>query len=242
MTYSIKITNKNIDYDVTPEVIDLSTISPTLITNPDIPYAEYASDVQNESTSVFIPLYKRSQYVELKAGSVLIIQTEDSDEAIYYRNMELDNVTILCDPDPMGGNVGPEPSGSFTSIHYPWSNNSDNHAINMMIARSNDGVYDFRADGPYFPDELMSTSPYGISCLDPVKKIIFGPPTSYTITPAEDFDGFYDSELNKKSYTGDTITPGDGKAYRVFLDLYSNAVTVKRFNSYNFNDHLWICE
>ena len=145
----------------------------------------------------------------------------------------------------VAGNIGPEPEpgDSFSSIHYPWSRYDKNYAIDMMIARSDDGVYDFRVDeGPYFPDKKMSTSPSGISCLDPAKKIIFGPPTCYTITPAEDFDGFYDSELNEKTYTGDTITPGDGTAYRVDLDMYTQEITVKCFSEYDFNDHLWICE
>lgn len=104
MTYTITITNKNICYDVRGvEVIDLSTISPSLITKPDVPYVEYQGDMSQENTSVYVPLYKRFQYVELKASSILVIQTEDSDEAIYYRNLVLGNVTILCDPDPISG-------------------------------------------------------------------------------------------------------------------------------------------
>ena len=174
MTYSIKITNTNVDDNVVPEVLDLSTISPTLITDPDTPYEEYSGDVSNKSTSVFIPLYKRSQFVELKAGSKLVIYTEDSDEAIYYSNMKLDGANIECDTVEStinatksvskGGSEEPtEPHFSYFMTMYPSISSA------CIFLYEENGIYTITKD--MFYDGMVI---YTV-CLTPVKQLIVVP-------------------------------------------------------------------
>lgn len=49
-------------------------------------------------------------------------------------------------------------------------------------------------------------------------------------TPDINFDGFYKNG-SKKTLTGDTITPGDGKLYRMDYDGYSNTWAITKFDS-----------
>lgn len=52
-------------------------------------------------------------------------------------------------------------------------------------------------------------------------------------TPAETFDGFYHGD-NEMSLYGDTITPGDGYAYKAVVDRtseYPNRVTITKYST-----------
>lgn len=102
MTYTITITNSKIGM-TSAQILYLSTISPSLIVNPDKPYEEYVSDVKLDSTDIYVPLYKRNQLVKLPANSVLVIYTEDSEESAYYKSQRLDGSSVLVDPDPITG-------------------------------------------------------------------------------------------------------------------------------------------
>ena len=102
MTYTVTITNSKIGM-TSAQILYLSTISPSLIVNPDKPYEEYVSDVKLDSTDIYVPLYKRNQLVKLPANSVLVIYTEDSEEAAYYKSQRLDGSSVLVDPDPITG-------------------------------------------------------------------------------------------------------------------------------------------
>lgn len=102
MTYTVTITNSKIGM-TSAQILYLSTISPSLIVNPDKPYDEYVSDVKLDSTDIYVPLYKRNQLVKLPANSVLVIYTEDSEEAVYYKSQRLDGSSVLVDPDPITG-------------------------------------------------------------------------------------------------------------------------------------------
>ena len=102
MTYTVTITNSKIGM-TNAQILYLSTISPSLIVNPDKPYEEYVSDVKLDSTDIYVPLYKRNQLVKLPANSVLVIYTEDSEDAAYYKSQRLDGSSVLVDPDPITG-------------------------------------------------------------------------------------------------------------------------------------------
>ena len=102
MTYTVTITNSKIGM-TSAQILYLSTISPSLIVNPDKPYEEYVSDVKLDSTDIYVPLYKRNQLVKLPVNSVLVIYTEDSEEAAYYKSQRLDGSSVLVDPDPITG-------------------------------------------------------------------------------------------------------------------------------------------
>ena len=107
MTYTIKITNKNTDPNSkTADTIYFDSISPSLIIDPDTSYAEFIKDMTIRDGSICIPLWERQQFVRIPPNSVLIINTDDSSEAIYYRQMTVNNTAILVDPDPIQGSSG----------------------------------------------------------------------------------------------------------------------------------------
>ena len=91
--------------------------------------------------------------------------------------------------------------------------NSDNEDKKVAIRRSNNGVYN------------ISNSRNIEILLDPVVKIDvvddYGQFPSISFTPAEDFDGIYKFGT-KRNPTGDTITAGDGKLYKYYLDSWAS--------------------
>lgn len=107
MAYVIKITNKNNDpNNVSLSKLYLGNIAPSLIVNPDTPYNNYETDMSLSDGSVLVPLYQRQQFVKIPVSSVLVINTDNSDEAIYYAQCKVSNSVILVDPDPFGGSSG----------------------------------------------------------------------------------------------------------------------------------------
>lgn len=107
MAYTIKITNKNTDPNSrTADTIYFDSISPSLIIDPDTPYAEFINDMTFRDGSICIPLWERQQFVRIPPNSVLIINTDDSSEAIYYRQITVNDTVILVDPDPFQGSSG----------------------------------------------------------------------------------------------------------------------------------------
>lgn len=107
MAYVIKITNKNNDpNNASLSKLYLDSIAPSLIINPDTPYSNYESDMALSDGSVLVPLYQRQQFVKIPISSVLVINTDNSDEAIYYAQCKVNNSAILVDPDPFGGSSG----------------------------------------------------------------------------------------------------------------------------------------
>lgn len=107
MAYVIKITNKSNDpNNVSLSKLYLGSIAPSLIINPDTPYSNYESDMSLSDGSVLVPLYQRQQFVKIPVSSVLVINTDNSDEAIYYAQCKVNNSVILVDPDPFGGSSG----------------------------------------------------------------------------------------------------------------------------------------
>lgn len=101
--YTIKITNGNSDptYVGTKQLTlaDLAVISPTGITTPQTPYAEWVADTTAQlDGSVQIPAWKRSgtQYFVLPAASVVEFKTDIADEAIFYQGLtgKYENVKV----------------------------------------------------------------------------------------------------------------------------------------------------
>ena len=112
MAFTITIINGNSDptYAGTKQLTlaDLAVISPTGITTPQTPYAEWVADTTALlDGSVAIPAWKRSgtQYFVLPAASKVVFTVEDTcaDEALFYRNMigKFENVTITVATDPV---------------------------------------------------------------------------------------------------------------------------------------------
>jgi len=101
--YTIKITNGNSDptYVGTKQLTlaDLAVISPTGITTPQTPYAEWVADTTAQlDGSVQIPAWKRSgtQYFVLPAASIVEFTTDIADEAIFYQGLtgKYENVKV----------------------------------------------------------------------------------------------------------------------------------------------------
>ena len=87
---------------------DLAVISPTGITTPHTPYAEWVADTTALlDGSVAIPAWKRSgtQYFVLPAASKVVFTVKETcvDEVLFYRNMigKFENVTITVSADPV---------------------------------------------------------------------------------------------------------------------------------------------
>lgn len=101
--YTIKITNTKSNPTVLGNpVLDLVIISPTLVTTPQTPYDNYISDMLTVTPgTISIPLYKREQFFNLPAASVLTITTDDGQEALYYENMELEGAVVTVTTAPV---------------------------------------------------------------------------------------------------------------------------------------------
>lgn len=52
-----------------------------------------------------------------------------------------------------------------------------------------------------------------------------------TFTPAEDFDGLYNSRGNKYTFTGDEVTAGDGYCYVAKITEYNSTYVMKKTNN-----------
>lgn len=103
MLYTIKFTNthKTINLDQIVKY-DLSTISPTLIV--DSTYVSHVSDqFDNTDDFISIPLYKRNQFCLLPSNSSLTIETENNQEAIYYKQLTIDSCHIDISDSSGGG-------------------------------------------------------------------------------------------------------------------------------------------
>ena len=116
MTYTITIYNKkavaeysNKDYN--------AIISPTLITNSNYPYKEYDIDMMNKAGFVLIPLYKRQEYCAIPLSSSLTINSDSTDEALYYREVSVDGATITITPDPVSEKGSTDYGLLFNSIN-----------------------------------------------------------------------------------------------------------------------------
>ena len=104
MTYTIRITNKYVDPSVTGlNEFYLNGISPQLVSSFNTTYEDFISDMEITDTSLYVPLYERNQVVKLPASSVLIITTENANEAVYYNTLTLNNSMILINPAPIEG-------------------------------------------------------------------------------------------------------------------------------------------
>ena len=100
--YTIKITNQNTNPKVLTDTLDLTTISPTGITTPQTPYEEYVADMATVGDgSITFELYDKFQFYKLDASSILTITTDNGDEALYYKGLNLDGAKIVITSDPV---------------------------------------------------------------------------------------------------------------------------------------------
>lgn len=108
--YTVTITNGNSDptFVGTKQLTlaDLAVISPTGITTPQTPYAEWVADTTAQlDGSVQIPAWKRSgtQYFVLPAASVVTFTTDIADEAIFYQGLtgKYANVSVIVEDAPI---------------------------------------------------------------------------------------------------------------------------------------------
>lgn len=102
-TVTIKLANTNTN----PLVlgggkIDTTVISPTGITTPDTPYVEYVADSQTITDgTISVPAWKKFQFFHIPAGATATVETDNYDEAIYYKGLDIEGLTVTVDPDPI---------------------------------------------------------------------------------------------------------------------------------------------
>ncbi len=115
MTYTITIYNKKVVAEYSNKDYN-AIISPTLITKPDYPYKEYDIDMLNKAGFVLIPLYKRQEYCAIPLSSSLTINSDSTDEVLYYREVSVDGATITITPDPISEKGSTDYGLLFNSI------------------------------------------------------------------------------------------------------------------------------
>lgn len=187
MMYTITITN-NIHDGRMLNITDISTISSCSLTDPDITYIEHIGDIACDESYVSVPMYKKFQFVKLPPSNVLIIQTEDSDEAMYYCGLSLDNASILCDPDPVGGEsadivsalkdlyigLGGSPesvesiysiAGVISSISTMYGGN-ESYSIPQSIENVSEVANNIGSSGPTFSKVKVETDNYCYTMLN----------------------------------------------------------------------------
>ena len=107
MTYTIRVSNKSVDPSSTSlNTLYFENISPALISDITTTYENFIQDMTITDNSIYVPLYNRDQVVKVPPNSVLIITTDNTDEAIYYRSLTIKNSSILINPDPMKDSSG----------------------------------------------------------------------------------------------------------------------------------------
>lgn len=160
-TYTITIVNKNVaPVDVVGEGYKpIVVISPTGVTTPDTPYAEWVADNTSRlDGSVAIPAWKKLQYFILPAASKLVIATEISDEAVYYQGLvgKFENVDIK-----IGTNNADAPISTYAlSIAYTNSQatvGTETAAPTVKLVTNGVAGADFSADKTFtISDETLA--------------------------------------------------------------------------------------
>lgn len=69
--------------------------------------------------------------------------------------------------------------------------------------------------------------------VNPLKKFTCGQSAELKIvfTPANDYDGFYKRVGGKISFSGDSVTPGDGYAYEAVINFMGNTYTMTKLSN-----------
>lgn len=103
MAITITLTNTNENpFVLGGGKIDTTVISPTGLTTPDTPYLEYVSDSQTITDgTVIVPAWKKFQFFAIPAGTIVTLETEISDEAIYYANLEIEGLNVVVSENPI---------------------------------------------------------------------------------------------------------------------------------------------
>ena len=133
MLYTIRISNKSVDPNsVNLETLYFENISPTLLSNIETTYEDFISDMTITDNSIYIPLYNRTQVVKIPVNSVLVINTDSTNEAIYYRSLEVNNSLILINPDPMTDTSGAtliEKTITSNGTYYATDDDADGYSM-----------------------------------------------------------------------------------------------------------------
>lgn len=97
-TYNITI--KNTGSVASSVDVDTIVISPSGITTPTTPYAEFVSDMTSVAAgTLLIPAFNRLQYIVVPVGGTATFEVTDYREAAYYQNMKFDDVEITVTPE-----------------------------------------------------------------------------------------------------------------------------------------------
>lgn len=92
MSYTITITNT---YKQASTQSAQGAISPAMTYIPSSGLEDYISDaIRKDGGFVSIPLYKRGQFANIPPNSILTLYTDNSNEAIYYQELKLENGSI----------------------------------------------------------------------------------------------------------------------------------------------------
>ena len=216
-TKTIKLANTWSSGTITNPIV---VTNPIPVTTPNTPVQDWIDDCLTlKDQTIYVPCYDKNAYYEIPVGTIIEIETDDYDEAIYYENLKLDNLKVI---PPQSSDDYIFSLLKFQSAHYIHSHNNPDYYYCEVV----DTRVLYEESGNYVIDISALDVPYNIwydvpnvICLTPVKTITFtssNPPDYQKIyqvlfTPDVDFVRPDDWDTSNEISTG--FVPGDGKAY-----------------------------
>ena len=217
MLYTIKFTNthKAINLDQIVKY-DLSTISPTLIV--DSTYVSHVSDqFDNTDDFISIPLYKRNQFCLLPANSSLTVETENSQEAIYYKQLTIDNCHIDVSDSSSGGGGG----------------ECDNEFVKMLLSNDFSPVNNTLA----IPDYVQTIDASAITWSSKCSSLVMNNSLDITAKGSRMFEPPYQSQVVDIA----RFSEDDGKASVIYTFKEDHGVTYADMNP-NLSTYIKDCD
>ena len=156
---------------------------------------------------------------EYKNGNWIKVATTSENETTTKSNKITDNGDY---------NIPNNDSTGFNDVSVDVAGGVEFNKINVFVPRSS-----FHVDVINNTDStIVETKWEYSSCtfVNPLKKFTCGESAGLKIvfTPTNDYDGFYKRLGGKISFSGNTVTPGDGYAYEAAIDFMGNTYTMTK--------------
>ena len=138
---------------------------------------------------------------------------------------QINKINKHLDETALGGRDIAEAVSKFADVE---SGGVEFNKINVIVPRTS-----YHVDVINNTDStIVETKDEYSQCtfVNPLKKFTCGESAGLKIvfTPTNDYDGFYKRLGSKISFSGNTVTPGDGYAYEAIIDLMGNTYTMTK--------------